>query len=171
MNMPKEKCTGLDKLKSGSLKPWKLQEIDSLMYIDKTKRIPIYVGHQNEDCLIPTKKQIEGAMGGRITKGLAQLLYLDILLEVTIPELADSFNIERNRGNWKYVLPGNLKWLGKYLKGNYMDLQRRSSNTRSLSEKKENFSSPIYERHYISNVLNEQGVPYYGPLHIKVKDK
>jgi hypothetical protein len=166
--------TNLNKIIDGKLKPWKMSEVQELNIPDGARKIPIYIGQNNQRCVLPTKKQIGKATGGnRVTvdRRLQSLLDIDVIVKVTIPELANALGAKRIRGVWEYCLPDRFKWLGGYLEKNYMEFSRSSGGTLSLEGKIESFDSPFYERHYISNVLDRNGIPYYAPLNLHVKTR
>jgi hypothetical protein len=164
----------LNRLMDGKLNPWKTDELRDLNISTGAKEMPVYIGKENRRCILPTKSQIASATGGnRVTvdRRLKTFLDMGVIVKVTIPELVRTLGIKRLRGAWDYEMPAEFSWMGKYLNDNYMEIRRKSGSTHSLEMKKANFDSPFYERHYISNLLDENDQPYYLNLNLHVKDK
>jgi hypothetical protein len=156
----------LRRLRDGDFTLWNKEEIENLPISPISKDISFYTARMNSFKCIPSTLEIKKKYKLGVNTNLIRLLTeREILVDITIPDILKFYNI--NPSPRRDCFPENLKWLRVYVERK--NTCRSRGATFSWKEKKENPRAPVFSRHYVVNLVDEKGLPYYLPLGLHVK--
>lgn len=106
----------------------------------------------------------------KLGSGYQQLLELrnkKMMFNFTLPELIRYYGGENLFRGYRIRFPENLEWANKYME-DIGPHNRGSSLSFKEKMKPENGRSTVYPRHWVSTLLDENGLPYHLALGLSV---
>jgi hypothetical protein len=158
----------LRKLQSGDFRLFSEEEIKCSKLYSAYAEIPIYVAKMNSFKAIPSSPEIKKRFGlGLNTNAMRYLEEREILFDITIPDILKFYDIKPS--SRASCLPAGFEWLRHYLQATSIHACRSRGGAHSWEEKKMNPRGSVYERHFIANLKDKDGLPCYAPLNLHIK--
>jgi hypothetical protein len=154
----------LQRLQNDGFKLLTMDQIVESRLSQTHKDIAVYVARKNSFMKIPTRKEIIKEFD--LTSAARQIYCLEdkeIIFSVTIPDIRGFFGLPLLSSQ----MPERFKWMARYL-GKY---NGKKFSRLSCKERVNRPRSTSFERHYIANIIGEDGKPYYYPLGLHEKNK